>query len=78
MTTPQITRYDVRYRTVARYAASGEEIAPPGEWVIIEGIKGTSATIEGLTSGTTYEVQIRAVNETGPREWSDPRTATVL
>ena len=62
MSATGITYYDLRYRAVARYSANGELIAPAGEWVTIEGVEGTSANIEGLENGTTYEVQVRAVN----------------
>ena len=76
MSTTEVTHYDVRYRTIARYSAEGKLIAPPGEWVIIEGIEGTSAKIEGLKSGTSYEVQVRAVNQAGPGPWSPAPSAT--
>ena len=76
MRATEITHYDLRYRTVARYSASGEIIAPAGEWVTIEGVEGTSANIEGLESGTTYEVQVRAVNAAGAGSWSDVAVAT--
>ena len=78
MSATDITHHDIRYRTVARYSAKGELIAPPGEWVIIEGVKGTSAQIEGLEPGTTYEVQVRAVNEAGPSPWSPASVRTTL
>lgn len=76
MSATGITHYDLRYRTVARYSASGELIAPAGEWVTIEGIEGTSAKIEGLKNGTTYEVQVRSVKGSGAGPWSDVALAT--
>ena len=76
MSTAKTTHHDLRYRTVARYSANGELIAPAGEWVTIEGVEGTSVTIEGLENGTTYEVQVRAVNAAGARPWSDVAVAT--
>ena len=76
MSTAKTTHHDLRYRTVARYSANGELIAPAGEWVTIEGVEGTSVTIEGLENGTTYEVQVRAVNAAGARPWSDVAVAS--
>ena len=76
MSATGITHYDLRYRAVARYSANGELIAPAGEWVTIEGVEGTSANIEGLENGTTYEVQVRAVNAAGAGPWSDVAVAT--
>ena len=76
MSATEITHYDLRYRTVARYSASGELIAPAGEWVTIEGIEGTSANIEGLENGTIYEFQVRSVNAAGAEPWSDVAVAT--
>ena len=31
-----------------------------------------SITFEGLTPGTTYVVQTRAIGSAGPSDWSDP------
>ena len=76
MSKTKITHHDIRFRTVARYSANGELIEPAGEWVTIEGFKGTSANIEGLENGTTYEFQVRAVNAAGARPWSDVAVAT--
>ena len=76
MSATKITHYDLRYRAVARYSANGELIAPAGEWVTIEGVEGTSAKIEGLENGTTYEVQVRSVKSSGPGQWSDVAVAT--
>ena len=76
MSTAKITHYDLRYRTVARYSANGELIAPAGEWVTIEGVEGTSATVEGLENGIIYEFQVRAVKASGARPWSDVDMAT--
>ena len=71
MSTTDSAHHDIRYRTIGRYSANGELIAPPGEWGMIEGIKETSAKIEGLEPATTYELQVRAVDETGPGPWAD-------
>ncbi len=78
MSATGITHYDLRYRTVARYSAKGGLIAPHGEWIIIERVKGTSAKIEGLEPGTTYEVQVRPVNANGPGPWSPASVETRL
>ena len=76
MSTAKITHHDIRFRTVARYSANGELIAPAGEWVTIEGVKGTSVNIEGLEDGTAYEFQVRAIRADGPLPWSDVAVAT--
>ena len=76
MSKTKITHHDIRFRTVARYSANGELIAPPGEWVTIEGVKGTSVDIEGLEDGTSYEFQFRAVKADGARPWSNVAMAT--
>ena len=39
---------------------------------------GTSTTIAGLLSNTTYEVQVRASNAEGAGEWSDSGEITTL
>ena len=56
-----ITDYDVRYR-----------VGASGDWTD-GGHDGTAttATLTGLASGTTYEVQVRATNDVGPGAWSD-------
>ncbi len=56
-----ITDYDVRYRAGAS-----------GDWT--DGSHdgtATTATLTGLGSGTTYEVQVRAANDGGAGPWSD-------
>ena len=61
-----ITGYDVQYR------ADGS-----GDWT--DGSHdgtATTATLTGLGSGTTYEVQVRAANDAGPGPWSDPGSGT--
>ena len=59
---PEITDYEVRYRegSEAAYSDGGRQ--------------GTGLTVRlsGLKEGTAYEVQVRAVNEEGMSEWSEP------
>ena len=59
---PEIVDYEVRYRE------GGEEGYSDG------GHEGTSLEVRlsGLKEGTVYEVQVRAVNEEGMSEWSEP------
>ena len=57
---PAITGYDVQYREV------GGQFRDAG----YNGL-GTSATLEGLIPATSYEVQVRAVNDEGVSPWSD-------
>ena len=62
-----IDDYDVRYRPAG------------GSWMELpDGVKSTatSATITGLTNGTTYEVQVRAGNSVGDGPWSASATGT--
>ena len=62
-----ITDYDVRYRT------SGSSTWT--EWNADTTSTTLSATITGLTNGTTYDVQVRAANAIGESDWS-PSTST--
>ena len=55
---PPITHYDLRYRTGS------------GSWQNQTGTNATNATIAGLTTGTEYDVQVRASNADGDGEWS--------
>ena len=59
---PEIVDYEVRYRE------GGEEGYSDG------GHEGTGLEVRlsGLEEGTVYEVQVRAVNEEGISEWSEP------
>ena len=57
---PEITNYDVQYRD-----ASGEPRDAGYDGT------GTFMTLKGLRVGTTYEVQVRAVNAEGAGPWSD-------
>ena len=59
---PEIVDYEVRYRE------AGEEGYSDG------GHEGTGLMVRlsGLKEGTAYEVQVRAVNQEGMSEWSEP------
>ena len=41
-----------------------------GSWGSEQGVSGTSLTLSGLSASTTYEVRIRATNESGSSAWS--------
>ncbi len=57
---PPITGYDLRYRE----GSDGEFTDGPQD------VTDTSATIEGLSPDTAYEVQVRASSTTGDGDWS--------
>ena len=57
---PAITDYDVRYQKVG--SESWTELDHAGT--------GLSATVTGLTAGTTYAAQVRATNADGTSAWS--------
>ncbi len=60
-TGPPITDYDYRYR------------GPTGDWTEVANttITATTATIEGLTASTFYDVSVRAKNAEGTSDWSN-------
>ena len=58
---PAITGYDLRYRESGTTPWTGER----------QGVAGTSATIDGRTPSTAYDVQVRALNGETPSEWSN-------
>ena len=60
-----ISHYDLQYRE-----------GTSGDWTLVEDIELTSYTITGLTNGTSYEVQVRAVSEVGGGAWSETATGT--
>ncbi len=60
-----ITHYDVQHRA-----------GTVGAWTATEVRSRTSTTISGLTNGTSYQVQVRAVNSRGDGEWSKTTTGT--
>ena len=59
---PEIVDYEVRYREAgeAGYSDGGHEGT------------GLMVRLSGLKEGTVYEVQVRAVNQEGMSEWSEP------
>ena len=59
---PPITDYDVRYREGSRGGFTDAEHMGPG----------LSLTLDDLEPGTAYEVQVRATNDEGTSDWSDP------
>ena len=58
-----ITHYDLQYRA-----------GTSGAWTLVEDITLTSYTVTGLTNGTSYQVQVRAVSEVGDGDWSEIAT----
>ena len=65
-TGPPITSYDLQYRAGD---SGGFTPGPQDE-------PGPSATINGLTEGTGYEVQVRATNDEGDSDWSESGSGT--
>ena len=61
-TGPAITDYDVQYREKGRGRFSPAQHQGPGRTV----------TLSDLNAGTVYEVQVRAKNDEGTSDWSDP------
>ena len=59
---PEIVDYEVRYREAGKagYTDGGHEGT------------GLEVRLSGLEEGTVYEVQVRAVNQEGISEWSEP------
>ena len=65
---PDVTGYELQYQV---------EGTDPPEWSTANvQITDTTATITGLDSGTTYEVQVRASNDEGDSDWSPSGTGT--
>ena len=71
---PPITDYDYRYKIAQ--GSGGIIIVRPWTEVDDTAITDTMVTIENLTTGTSYEVQIRATNSSGTTGWSDSGTGT--
>ena len=68
-----VTAYDVRH------IETSEDETDDAKWTV-EDNAWTSGTLEytitGLTNGTEYDVQVRAVNSNGDGTWSDTKTGT--
>ena len=60
-----VRSYDLRYRE----GSSGDWTNGPQD------VTGTRATIRGLESGTSYQVQLRATNSKGDSDWSPTTSA---
>ncbi|MGR3985294.1 MAG: fibronectin type III domain-containing protein [Gammaproteobacteria bacterium] len=70
---PAVTGYKVRWATVAApatYLNSGREDGND----VTGGASARTHTISSLASGTTYQVQVAAVNSNGTGKWSDPQS----
>ena len=65
---PTISDYDYRYKIAPR--GGGIVIVQPWIEVTNTTITDTSVTIANLTTGTEYEVQVRATNSVGTTDWS--------
>ena len=61
-TGPAITDYDVQYRDEGTGGFTGALHQGPGR----------TLTLSDLDPGTVYEVQVRATNDEGTSDWSDP------
>ena len=59
-----VTSYDLRY---IRDDASDKSV---DNWTYENGLTGTSYTVDGLTNGVMYNIQVRAVNRAGSGAWS--------
>ena len=62
---PAVDDYDVQYRQTGTTTWSSHSFTGTG----------TSTTLTGLTSGKTYEVQVRAGSDEGDGPWSDSSSA---
>ena len=63
---PAITGYNLQYRQ----GTTGSFTNGP------QNVSGTSAMISGLTAGTSYQVQVRALNGETPSDWSPAGTGS--
>ena len=63
-----ITRYEVQYNTGSEWRnAADVTVSPPL----------TATDLEGLQTGTSYRVRVRAVSDVGDGSWSDVRRITM-
>ncbi|MYD66282.1 MAG: hypothetical protein F4X26_09955 [Chloroflexi bacterium] len=67
--TSAITRYDVRH------IASDASDKSDGNWTVVDGGSASPHTVTGLTNGTGYDFQVRAVSAAGPSGWTATVTA---
>ena len=65
--------WDALRRGVQTYIAQ-QATSPSGPWTQCYVGKASSCTVTGLTSGTQYWFQVRAIGAAGPSAWSDPAT----
>ena len=70
-----ITAYDLRY------IETGAADKSDANWTVVEDVWAAGSgslqyTLTGLTGGTQYDVQVRAVNAAGPGTWSATVTGT--
>ena len=65
-----ITDYDLRYCVNSTGCDAADEWTSPSDTTSAS----TSATLTGLTNGTTYQVQVRAGNSVGDGAWSPSAT----
>ena len=70
-----ITAYDLRY------IETGAADKSDANWTVVEDVWAVGSgslqyTLTGLTGGTQYDVQVRAVNAAGPGAWSATVTGT--
>ena len=71
-----ITAYDLRHiRSDASSKANGNWTVASRVW---SGAGALGHTLTGLTGGTRYDVQVRAVNSAGEGPWSATRTGTPI
>ena len=71
---PPITDYDYRYRIAQ--GSGGIVIVRRWDETTSTTITGTTVRIDSLTTGTEYEVQVRATNAGGTTDWSDSGRGT--
>ena len=70
-----IIDYDVRYCDTSTVCDTANEWTELNDTGSDATSTATTASITGLTNGTTYQVQVRATNEIGNSEWSESSSA---